>query len=109
MSQEDTQDNVTSLIEHSNSTPARPIATFSGSGGLNVAVWKQKEKGENDFDHYSIRMDRSYKQDDGTYKTTSYLRESDLLRVGKLLEQADEWIEQDRAKQRVTNAQNRAR
>lgn len=110
MSQEntqDTQDNVTNLNEQSNSNSVRPIASFSGSGGLNVAVWKQK--GENDFDHYSIRMDRSYKQDDGTYKTTSYLRESDLLRVGKLLEQADDWIEQDRAKQRATNTQNRAR
>lgn len=107
MSNEETQDNVTNLNEQSNSTPARPIASFSGSGGLNVAVWKQKS--ENDFDHYSVRIDRSYKMEDGTYKTTSYLRESDLLRAGKLLEQADEWIEQDRAKQRATNAAARAR
>lgn len=107
MSQDDNLDNVTNLNEQSNSTPVRPIVSFSGSGGLNLAVWKQK--GENDFDHYSIRLDRSYKQEDGTYKTTSYLRESDLLRAGKLMEQADEWIEQDRAKQRVTNAASRAR
>ena len=77
MSQDDNQDNVTNLNEQSNSTPVRPIVSFAGSGGLNLAVWKQKS--ENDFDHYSIRLDRSYKQEDGTYKTTSYLRESDLL------------------------------
>ncbi|HUP77208.1 MAG TPA: hypothetical protein VM260_01515 [Pirellula sp.] len=107
MSQDDNQGNVTNLNEHTNSPPVRPVVSFSGSGGLDVAVWKQK--GESEFDHYSVRIDRSYKQEDGNYKTTSYLRESDLLRVGKLLEQADDWIEQDRAKQRSANAAGRSR
>ena len=108
MSNDESEDQVVSnLNEQSNSTPTRPVASFAGTGGLNVAVWKNK--GENDRDNYSIRVEKSYKDDDGNYKSTSYLRDSDLLRVGKLLEQADDWIEQDRAKQRVTNAQNRAR
>ncbi|MGE3777851.1 MAG: hypothetical protein AB7F89_11740 [Pirellulaceae bacterium] len=78
---------------------SRPVASFSGSGGLNVAVWKQKS--ESGYDHYSVRLERSYKDESGNYKSTLYLREGDLLRAQKLLGQADDWIEQDRAKQRA--------
>jgi hypothetical protein len=77
---------------------ARPIAKFSGSGGLSVAVWKHKV--ESGADHYSIRMDRTYKNDGGEYESTPYLREGDVLRAQKLLGQVDDWIEQDRAKNR---------
>jgi hypothetical protein len=77
---------------------ARPNAKFSGSGGLNVAVWKHKADGG--AEHYSIRMDRTFKSDAGQYESTPYLREGDLLRAQKLLSQADDWIEQDRAKHR---------
>ena len=60
-----------------------------------MAVWKHKtDKG---FDNYSIRMERSYKVDD-KYESTQYLRDSDLLRAQKLLEHADEWIEQDKGR-----------
>jgi hypothetical protein len=45
-------------------------------------------------------MDRSYKDSDEKYQSTPYLRDSDLLRAQKLLEQADEWIEQDKGRQR---------
>ena len=79
---------------------SRPVASFSGSGGLNVAVWKQKS--DSGYDHYSVRLERSYKDDAGNYKSTLYLREGDLLRAQKLLGQADDWIEQDRAKQRAS-------
>jgi hypothetical protein len=77
---------------------ARPIAKFSGSGGLNAAVWKHKVEGG--FDHYSVRMDRTFKNDAGEYESTPYLREGDVLRAQKLLGQVDDWIEQDRARNR---------
>ena len=77
---------------------SRPIVKFSGSGGLNLAVWKHKTEGG--AEHYSIRMDRTFKNDAGEYESTPYLREGDLLRAQKLLSQADDWIEQDRAKRR---------
>ena len=81
-------------------TSGRPAARFSGTGGISVAVWKHKtDKG---YDNYSIKIDRSYKKDDGEYETTPYLRDSDLLRTQKLLEQADDWIEQDKGRQRGT-------
>lgn len=76
----------------------RPMAKFSGSGGLSVAVWKHKV--ESGAEHYSIRMDRTYKNDAGEYESTPYLREGDVLRAQKLLGQVDDWIEQDRAKNR---------
>lgn len=78
------------------SAATRPVVKFSGTGGLSVAVWKHK--GESGADHYSIRMDRNFKNDGGEYESTPYLREGDLLRAQKLLSQADDWIEQDRAK-----------
>lgn len=76
----------------------RPIVKFSGSGGLAVAVWKHKVEGGGE--HYSIRMDRTFKNDAGQYESTPYLREGDLLRAQKLMGQVDDWIEQDRAKHR---------
>lgn len=75
----------------------RPVARFSGTGGLGVAVWKRKVDG---VDRFSVRLERSYKDDQGEYQNSSYLRASDLLRAGKLLEQADAWIEQEKGRAR---------
>jgi hypothetical protein len=80
------------------STGTRPIVKFNGSGGLAVAVWKHKVEGGGE--HYSIRMDRTFKNDAGEYESTPYLREGDLLRAQKLMGQVDDWIEQDRARNR---------
>lgn len=82
---------------------ARPAASFKGSGGLQVAIWKNRS--EQGFDNYSIRIERTYKEgQEGPFKTTSYFRDSDLLRVSKLIEQADAWIEAEKSKQRATSA-----
>ncbi len=89
------------------SQATRPVMSFSGSGGINVAVWKHKT--DSGFDNYSIRIDRNYKDDAGNFKSTAYLRDSDLLRAQRLLEAADDWIEQDKAKQRGAAAENRGR
>jgi hypothetical protein len=89
--------------ETATEAPSRPIAKFSGSGGLNIAVWKNKS--ENAPEHYSIRLDRTFKNEAGGYESTPYLREGDLLRAQKLLGQIDDWIEQDKAKHRSRNIQ----
>ena len=80
----------------------RPAAKFDGSGGLHVAVWKHNS--ENGPAHYSIRIDRSFRKDGGDIESTQYLRDGDLLRARKLLDQADLWIEQDKAKYRSHNS-----
>lgn len=84
--------------ESSQSGGSRPNAKFNGSGGVSVAVWKHKADGG--AEHYSIRMDRTFRNDAGEYESTPYLREGDLLRAQNLLGQADDWIEQDRARNR---------
>ena len=81
-------------------TSSRPAARFSGTGGISVAVWKHKT--DDGWDRYSVRVDRSYKDDEGEFQSTPYLRDLDLLRVQKLLGAADDWIEQDKAKYRAS-------
>lgn len=76
----------------------RPAVRFTGSGGLSVAVWTHKN--DNGLTNYSVRLDRSYKDEDGNYQSTPYLRDNDLLRAQKLLAQADDWIEQDKGRGR---------
>lgn len=84
-------------VEQEPETSKRPAARFTGSGGLSVAIWKQQgEKGP----RYTVRLDRSYKDPEGEYQSTPYLGERDLLRAGLLLQQADAWIEQEKAKHR---------
>ncbi len=87
-------------------TGQRPVAEFRGSGGIKVAVWKHKH--DDGPDSYSIRMDRSYREESGDFKSTQYLRDQDLLRSQRLLAQADDWVEQDKSKQRG-NAQSASR
>lgn len=78
-----------------NASGQRPIAKFTGTGGLSVAVWKNKT--EDDHVRYSVKTERVYKDDDGFHNTQMY-RDSDLLRLQKLLSLADDWIEQDKGK-----------
>ncbi|MEZ6104458.1 MAG: hypothetical protein R3E01_36435 [Pirellulaceae bacterium] len=92
-------DNNPEETQTSDQVSGRPVAKFVGSGGLHVAVWKnQTEKGA---DYYSVSLERHYKDASGNFKSTSYLRETDLLRVGKLLAEADDWIERDKGRFRT--------
>ena len=86
-------------------TGQRPTMKFNGSGGISIAIWKSKS--EAGRTGYSVRIDRSYKNERGEYESTPYLRESDLLRTQQLLSQVDAWIEQDKAKTRQATAQSR--
>jgi hypothetical protein len=92
----DTNEQETGTTEQQSS---RPAAKFSGTGGLHVAVWKNKT--DSGAEIYSVKLERNYKDDDGNFQKTQYLRDSDLLRAEKLLSQADEWIEQDKGRQRT--------
>ncbi len=94
-------------IDNSKVQSMRPIMSFSGSGGINVAVWKNKS--ETGAEHYSVRIERNFKDASGNFQSTQYLRAGDLLRTQSLLIQADGWIEQDKAKQRSSNLANAGR
>lgn len=97
----DEQTNEPAAEDLGNPAATRPIASFQGSGGLQVAVWKNKS--ESGIENYSVRIERSYKVDD-KFRSSGYLRDSDLLRAEKLLSQADNWIEQDKQKHRGSSA-----
>jgi hypothetical protein len=104
MAKQDHEETPEAAGDESRST--RPIVRFSGTGGINAAVWKHKT--DSGVDHYSVRLDRTYKNDADQYESTGYLREGDLLRAQKLLGAVDDWIEQDRAKHRQSQRQTGA-
>jgi hypothetical protein len=88
-----------------NSSPNRPHYSDNASGGLQVAVWRNRN--EAGIDHYTVKLERRYKDANGNFQSTDSLRESDLLRAGKLLNIADDWIEQDRQKQKQRTGRER--
>jgi hypothetical protein len=96
-----TNTKATETTEVGTADNTRPIAKFDGTGGLHVAVWKHSAA--NGSAHYSIRIDRSFRKDGGDMESTPYLRDGDLLRAQRLFQQADDWIEQDKAKFRSSN------
>ena len=71
---------------------------FSGSGGLSVAIWRHEVEGGRE--RYAVRLDRSFRGEGEAWQTTAYLRDGDLLRAQRLLEQADAWIEEEKRRQR---------
>lgn len=80
---------------------SRPAAKFSGSGGIQVAVWKQRT--DEGREYFTIKMERSYMDGDGNFQSTPYLRDGDLLRAARVLEQADQFVEQEKSRMRSAN------
>lgn len=67
---------------------AAPIHNIRASG-IDVAIW-ENESGKYGV-NYSVTIQRNYKTDDG-YKSTGFLRKTDLLVASRLLEQAFDFI-----------------
>lgn len=71
----------------------KPIKKLS-AGGVQAAVWQNTRKrndGE-EYKEYSVSLDRSYKDKNGEWQSTSSLRESDIPKAALLLNQAYEFI-----------------
>jgi hypothetical protein len=60
------------------------------SGALTLTVWKND--GENGPWH-SITISRSYKNKEAQWAESDSFGQDDLLRLAKLLDQADSWIQ----------------
>jgi hypothetical protein len=74
----------------------QPVHKFRG-GGIELSIWEnQGDKGL----FYSVTHRRSYKQGDEWKESDSY-GEDDLLRLGKLIDEADSWIVAHRRQQRA--------
>jgi hypothetical protein len=67
------------------------------SGGIEISIWKHE--GANGV-WYSITLRRSYKQAEAWKESDSYA-EDDLLRLAKLIDEADTWIVSQRQQQRA--------
>ena len=95
--------------EQSEVTTSRPAAKFSGSGGLQAAVWRHRS--DDGREYFTTKLERSYMDGDGNFQSTNYLRDGDLLRAARILEQADAYVEQEKAKSRgvARNNEDRSR
>ena len=69
-------------------------------GGIEIAIWENE--GENGA-WYSITHRRSYKQGD-QWKEADYYGEDDLLRLAKMVNEADSWIAAQRQQRRAQKA-----
>jgi len=96
-----------SKSEINSKTGIRPTYSIRGSGGLMVAIWRDKSDGGDS--NYSICADRSYQNSKGNFEITNYFRDEDLLRLSTLLEMADTWIEQDKSKYQKKETQDKTR
>ena len=75
--------------EGSKREPVQRFQAYTGSGNVQVAVWK-KEDGDRPV--YSVSLQRSYRTD-GEWKKSQTLFPQDLLVAARLLQQAWDWIE----------------
>ena len=66
---------------------------WTGSASVEIAVFSRVvESGNGSFTSYSSGVKRTYKDENGEYKETRYLRPEDLLVAAHALEQAFAWI-----------------
>ena len=86
------------LIQPTQQIGPRPNARFLSSSGIAVAVWKQRD--DKGVDQYSVKIERRQTDREKSFISAEGLREEELLRVQKLLDSADAWIQYDRSKQR---------
>jgi hypothetical protein len=83
-----------------NAKPAQKPVHKIPAGSLEVAIWlREGEKGP----FYSVTARRRYKQGEEWKDSDSY-GEDDLLRLAKLIEEADSWIVAQRRAQRASKA-----
>jgi len=79
---------------------SQPIDTLR-VGFLSAAIWQRETK---DSPYYSVSFERSYKDAQGNWQTTTNLDYEDLMNVSKMAEQAFEKITVLRAKARPAQA-----
>jgi hypothetical protein len=79
--------------------PKKPVHKIRGAG-IEISIWKNE--GANG-PWYSITVCRNYKQGNER-KTSDNYGEDDLLRLAKLINEADTWTTSQRQQQRAPKA-----
>ncbi len=72
-------------------------------GRLNLAIWQRQQPGT-DRMRYSVRVVRTYKTADGSYKDTASLDAEDLPTAASLMLLAQQWIMEKSAEQSAERA-----
>ncbi len=63
------------------------------AGAVSATIWKNEgQKGPKSFSFHTISLERSYKDQQGNWKTTSSLRLGDLPRAKLVLNKAFEYL-----------------
>ena len=77
-----------------NENNQKPIKTFS-TAGLKLSVWKNviKKNEAESYISYSIKIQKTYLNEDNEWKTTESYNSKDLLMIAQLCEIAFNWIE----------------
>ena len=72
----------------------KPVKEFRSKGLIKASIWEnegQNNKGETVI-YYSVNIEKSYKDKDGNWKTSSTYFREDLPRVQLVAFKAFEWI-----------------
>jgi len=91
---------MTTATDKTTEPKSLPVDTWR-VGFLSAAIWQREAK---DSAYYSVSFERSYKDAQGNWQTTSNLDYEDLMNVSKMAEQAFDKITALRAKSRPANA-----
>ncbi|MEP3477813.1 MAG: hypothetical protein ABJZ55_01060 [Fuerstiella sp.] len=97
MTDENAQEGEAEALPKIDRSKQKPVAKFEATGGLLVAVWKNDNGGKVT---YSSSIEKSYRADSGDYRNTQNLYGNDLLRLSRLLQLADDWIEEAKGRKR---------
>lgn len=73
---------------------AQPVKTFR-LGFVSVAIF-ENDGPRNTF--YTVKLQRSYKVEDGEYAHTDGLNAGDLLNAARLLQRAESWVSEQQEK-----------
>jgi len=58
--------------------------------------------------YYAVKPERIYRDSDGNFHSSGTIYDDHVLHAAELLKQADQWIEQDKAKFRAEQRQEGA-
>lgn len=67
----------------------KPVKRFR-IGFVEASIWRNETNGDRKF--YSVKISRSYKDDDGNYQSTDSFGHGDLPALERVTARAETWI-----------------
>mgnify|MGYP006288034781 FL=1 len=77
----------------SDTLPKLPIKEFTAARGIKAAIWRHDtQRDGRTFPRYTVRVQKSYRDKSGTWRTTEYYDRDDLPHVAMVTSKAFEFI-----------------